>query len=372
MAQQHGEALERENTAHSCTAHLDDLHVRLLGVKKTRQQLLAASGMSVFDCEVSDWVPSPCSARCGGGTRFITRQVIAKPDGGAECPLLSREEPCNQDPCDVVDCVMTEWSAWTACDHVQTRMRSVEREPSENGTPCGTATQSRMCQDGDASTCNLGLWSDWSGCSRACGGGVKLRTRGKSEGCSAATPTERQELCNREACAAGAKCAAGGDSSKVLFILDGSGSLHQEGFDALKELLVKTAARMEDAGRIASPAVLLAGDEIDTVSTIGAVNALKWPESITTLPAALGHATSLGASVVVVLTDGEPNSVHAMMEASHHVRDVMRLVFVTSKAHKVADFASVPTHDNVLELDPFEYRDTAVDVLVSMLCPQLE
>ena len=30
----------------------------------------------------------------------------------------------------------------------------------------------------------------------------------------------------------------------------------------------------------------------------------------------------MGASVAVVLTDGEPNSVHAMMDASHHVRDV--------------------------------------------------
>merc|ERR1719487_1349372 len=326
--------------------------------------------MTVRDCEVSDWVPTPCSQKCGGGKRSLVRRVIAEADGGAPCPTLSGVEDCNDHPCDVQDCVMSEWSSWSSCDHVETRVRSVLSQPSEGGAPCGMATETRMCGVGDESVCTLGQWSEWSGCSRACGGGVKIRSRGVSAACTKSTPTELQEICNRQACEAGLRCAS---EDQILFILDGSGSVKDSGFAALKELLANVIARVPEA------AVLLAGEEITPLAAFGpgsdavsAVEGASFPGSITTIPEALGHATGMGAQIVVVLTDGEPNSAHVMRDASNQLRETSRLVFVTSGAHSVSEYASSPTRDNVMVLEPFSYRDEAADLLITMLCSKLE
>jgi hypothetical protein len=197
-----------------------------------------------------------------------------------------------------------------------------------------------------------------------------IRSRGVSAACSKATPTELQELCNRQACDAGLRCAS---QDKILFILDGSGSVEDSGFAALKELLASVIARVPEA------AVLLAGDEITPVAMFGAgsaavagVEGASFPGSITTIPEALGHATSMGAQIVVVLTDGEPNSAHVMRDASNQVRSTARLVYVTSGAHSVAEYASAPTRDNVLVLEPFSFREEAADLLITMLCSKLE
>jgi hypothetical protein len=298
------------------------------------------------------------------------RRVIAEADGGAPCPSLSEMEDCNEQSCDMQDCVMSEWSAWSSCDHVETRVRNVLTPATEGGTPCGMATETRMCGVGDEAVCTLGNWSSWSGCSRACGGGVKIRSRGVSAACSKSTPTEIQEICNRQACDPGLKCAS---EDKILFILDGSGSVKDTGFAALKELLANVVARVPQA------AVLLAGDEITPVAMFGAgsaavsgVEGASFPGSITTIPEALGHATGMGAQIVVVFTDGEPNSAHVMRDASYQLRETARLVFVTSGAHSVSEYASTPTRDNVMVLEPFSYREEAADLLITMLCSKLE
>jgi hypothetical protein len=368
--EQHFVAMQREDAARKCTKKLDALHAQICGVRRTRQDLLAATGTTVRDCEVSDWVPTPCSTSCGGGQRSLIRRVIAEADGGAPCPSLTEQEDCNTQSCELLDCVMSEWSAWSACDHVETRVRSVLTHPTEGGTPCGMVSETRMCGVGDEAVCTLGEWSSWSGCSRACGGGVKIRNRGVSTACSKSTPTEAQEICNRQACDAGLRCAS---EDKILFVLDGSGSVKDTGFAALKELLASVVARVPEA------AVLLAGDEITPVAMFGpgsdavsAVEGASFPGSITTIPEALGHASSMGAQVVVVLTDGEPNSAHMMRDASYQVRETARLVFVTSGTHSVSEYASSPTRDNVMVLDPFSYRDEAADLLITMLCSKLE
>lgn len=368
--EQHFVALQREDAARTCTKKLDALHAQLCGVRRTRQNLIAATGVTVRDCEVSDWVPTPCSKPCGGGERSLVRRVIAEADGGASCPSLSEVEDCNEQSCDVQDCVMSAWSVWSACDHVETRVRNVLKQPTEGGAPCGMATETRMCGVGDEAVCTLGQWSEWSGCSRACGGGVKIRSRGVSAACTKSTPTELQEICNRQACDAGLRCAS---EDKILFILDGSGSVKDAGFAALKELLADVVARVPQA------AVLLAGEEIAPVAMFGpgsdavsAVEGASFPGSITTIPEALGHATGMGAAIVVVLTDGEPNSAHVMRDASYQLRETARLVFVTSSAHSVSEYASSPTRDNVMALDPFTYRAEAADLLITMLCTKLE
>ena len=164
-----------------------------------------------------------------------------------------------------------------------------------------------------------------------------------------------------------------GNSSPPGRLIDGSGSLGSSGFGALKDLLADVLQRVPQA------AVLMAGDEIHPVSLLAAgtevaqkVSALTWPDSVTTIPAALGRSMALGAHTVVVLTDGEPNRARALREASELVREKARLVFVTEAKHDVSAYASSPTHDNVLVLSPFEYKESAADLLVTMLCSQLE
>ena len=53
------------------------------------------------DCEVEDWSSwSDCSATCGGGTKTRGRGVVQEAEnGGAACPTLEEEEPCNTDQC---------------------------------------------------------------------------------------------------------------------------------------------------------------------------------------------------------------------------------------------------------------------------------
>jgi len=53
------------------------------------------------DCKVEDWSSwTKCSATCGGGTKTRGRGVVQEAEnGGAACPSLEEEEPCNTDLC---------------------------------------------------------------------------------------------------------------------------------------------------------------------------------------------------------------------------------------------------------------------------------
>lgn len=368
----HRTAVDREVAAHACMGELAKISEDLCGAKKTRAALVANSGAArtLLDCEVSEWIPGPCSASCGGGHRQLGRKIVVEANGGAACPPLGREEKCNDFPCSPVDCEMSDWSPWSACEHVQSRSRSERRAPSERGAPCGATSETRVCVEEEEPHCSLGEWAEWSGCSRACGGGVSIRTRAVAEACGAAE-TEMQRLCNQHECGAAPQCASAA-AQNLVFVLDGSGSLGSAGFTALKDLLVDVAKRVPRA------AVILAGSEVHPVSMLAAgteaaekAAAVTFPDSLTTVPAALGRVTALGADTVVVLTDGEPNSARALREASEAVRRKARLLFVTEEKHDVSEYASSPTHDNVLVLSPFAYRESAADLLVTMLCAQL-
>lgn len=367
-------AVDREKAAHECMGELAKISEDLCGAKKARAALVANSGAArtLLDCEVSEWIPGPCSASCGGGHRQLYRKVVVEANGGAACPPLGREETCNDFPCAALDCEMSDWSSWSECGSaVQSRTRSERVAPSERGAPCGATSETRVCVSEEEPHCIIGEWAEWSGCSRACGGGVSIRTRAVAEACGAAE-TDQQRLCNKHECGAAPTCASAA-AQNLVFVLDGSGSVGSAGFTALKDLLVDVAKRVPRA------AVILAGTEVHPVSMLAAgteaaekAAAVTFPDSLTTVPAALGRVTALGAETVVVLTDGEPNSARALREASEAVRKKSRLLFVTEEKHDVSAYASSPTHDNVLVLSPFEYRESAADLLVTMLCAQLE
>eukprot|EP01012_Entosiphon_sulcatum_P049575 TRINITY_DN6820_c0_g1_i6.p1 TRINITY_DN6820_c0_g1~~TRINITY_DN6820_c0_g1_i6.p1 ORF type:complete len:7637 (+),score=112.47 TRINITY_DN6820_c0_g1_i6:5459-28369(+) len=165
------------------------------------------------DCVVigwSDW--GTCSADCGGGTRSMTRSVSTQPAyGGAPCPTdLIRTEACNGQACPI-NCVVSDWTTWSSCSKicdggVKTRTRHVITNPQFNGTICPTdLTESLVCNDYPC-PCLVSLWSEWSPCSKTCGGGERRRTRTVTDpgtGGSACPLLEEFEQCSTDACPGG-------------------------------------------------------------------------------------------------------------------------------------------------------------------------
>lgn len=114
------------------------------------------------NCVVSEW---SAWSDCIGGTQSRTRTIITQPSGGGTpCPPLSETRDCP------VDCVVSEWSAWSDCvGGTQSRTRTVITPAINGGTPCPVLSETRDCPV----DCVVSEWSAWS----ACFDGLETRTR---------------------------------------------------------------------------------------------------------------------------------------------------------------------------------------------------
>uniref|UniRef100_A0A3P8NP04 SCO-spondin n=1 Tax=Astatotilapia calliptera TaxID=8154 RepID=A0A3P8NP04_ASTCA len=150
-------------------------------------------------------VPSPCSPKqfsCDSG----------------ECVHLDRrcdlQKDCvdGSDEKDCVDCVMSPWTAWSACSvscglGSLFRQRDMLREALPGGACSGDPFDSRACFP-QACPVNghWSEWTEWSECDARCGGGVSQRNRS----CSAPPPknggrdcegmTRQSQSCNSQPC----------------------------------------------------------------------------------------------------------------------------------------------------------------------------
>jgi len=182
-------------------------------MKKARHfhAVVELSLLCSVDCKVEDWSSwSDCSATCGGGTKTRGRGVVQDAEnGGAVCPALEEEEPCNIDQCPV-DCGVEDWSTWSDCSATcgggtKTRGRGVVQEAENGGAVCPALEDEKSCNTDQCPVdCEVEDWSSWSDCSATCGGGNKTRGRGvvqEAENGGAVCPAlEEKEPCNTDQC----------------------------------------------------------------------------------------------------------------------------------------------------------------------------
>eukprot|EP00656_Telonema_subtile_P003207 TRINITY_DN11464_c0_g1_i7.p1 TRINITY_DN11464_c0_g1~~TRINITY_DN11464_c0_g1_i7.p1 ORF type:complete len:599 (-),score=92.31 TRINITY_DN11464_c0_g1_i7:339-2135(-) len=140
------------------------------------------------DCQVSDWTPwGACMGVCGAGLQQRSRAAVTiGRNGGLPCtqPLIQARD-CKVEGCDhrATDCLVSDWSPWTKCSDEcgggwQSQTRYIDLLPSLDGKLCPTPLQrGRECNTGRCGVdCELGAWSSWSGCDKACDGN-QTRTR---------------------------------------------------------------------------------------------------------------------------------------------------------------------------------------------------
>jgi len=136
------------------------------------------------DCVVSSWsYLGACSLSCGGGVIQASRTVLqASSQGGVACPTLVEYRDCNTEPC-AVHCNVNHWSDWSLCTKscgggVQERSRSIIAANDHGGNACPALSETSGCNSLSCPVdCVVSLWSAYSTCTKTCGSGSKTRTR---------------------------------------------------------------------------------------------------------------------------------------------------------------------------------------------------
>merc|ERR1719316_1904745 len=436
---------EYVKTMEECKGNIEELHSEICGAKKIRKEIYKMSDLTalVSDCEVSDWVPGECTVTCGGGMQMLNRSISILPAyGGAECPPLTMDRVCNDFPCPI-DCEVDTWSGWSTCSAdcgggVKQRVRAVITQPQNGGVRCGETSEAEPCnmQSCDRD-CELADWTAWGPCSKECDGGLQERVRHVAEPphgqgtCPDAISEERTEYleCNTQPCIpfgtspnTPLHCGSAGFPvmQDIVILLDGSGSLGEAGWNAVKAAGVALANAFykdEDSG--AKVAVELFGGprywsdydactghltagqtppnmattcglswvthfSTDSDEISDAIAGLDWPQSTTFTSGALAAASNElsngradAQSIVFVITDGRPLRRSNTRAQSKLLREKARLIWIPvtkfAPIDDVMTWASHPPHENVIVVDDFETlsEQATVNDLVSTSCPDV-
>jgi hypothetical protein len=232
----------------TCNTNIENFRTEKCGLEKIRQELFKMKGDKIFfqDCETTDWTAGECTVTCGGGTQQLTRTISVYPIGGSVCPPLAATQSCNEDSCPV-DCVLEDWTPWSGCSAacgggVRSKSREVKVTPEHGGDPCGETSKTETCnlQACDV-PCELSAWTTWGSCSKKCDGGTLKRvkdivTPAIGQGfCSHAMSPERLQTkpCNSQPCINKTSVVMTCVARlDVVLLLDGSGSLGTAGWEA--------------------------------------------------------------------------------------------------------------------------------------------
>jgi len=262
------EAIYQETMAECKETLRQILYTDICGTIKVRNQLIESTLKitDVVDCAVTEWVDGACSVPCNagatGGIRHLEREVVVGASlYGAACPALNASMKCNQIECPV-DCLLTDWSEYSRCSKecgggVQTRTRGKLTLPLNGGQSCTALQETQPCNTGSCDRdCTLTPWSQYSACSQACDGGKMTKTKSvviksRAEGeCPAPKSWKRfwRTGCNEHPCMGDEVCTSTMD---IVLAIDSSGSLTQKGFDILKAFASEFVGRIHSNARIA-------------------------------------------------------------------------------------------------------------------------
>lgn len=133
--------------------------------------------------------PPKCPVECGGGIMVTTRQKISEAQhGGVPCddPHMNMlKVTCNSEPCPV-DCDFTPWTSWTICSlscggGVKERSRDKLHSSEAKGAYCDNKNideEHEPCNTQPCPIdCQVGVWTEWTACTKDCGGGETTRIR---------------------------------------------------------------------------------------------------------------------------------------------------------------------------------------------------
>jgi len=427
------------STMTECCDNRNAFTAEICALEKIRGELYRLEGLKVFitDCEVSDWVDEECSATCGGGKQDRKRTIIIHPLNGSQCPPLKMERECNVIGCPV-DCQVGDWNSWGDCTAscnggVMTRTRDRNVEPENGGDPCPEMSEERECNTFACNAdCVLADWSAWSACTRQCNSGTEQRRKAVTveavgQG-DCAPPDDPMRFdhrpCNTFDCKdllptgrLTVKCTGKVD---VFLVIDGSGSLGRRGWIQSEDVAKKLVKAMTGGDEGVNMAVMLfsgprqwrnldacTGTDpngqtpdmnvcgVHWVSRLSgdmkavhdAISSMTWPRRTTLTSLALAEVSSNliqgrqdANPVVVIITDGKPMSPIKTENAATALKERARLIWVPvgkgvkSSIKDMRRWASQPWSDNVMTVDDFDQLDSpsTINEMISGFCPQLE
>ncbi|XP_060783053.1 spondin-1b isoform X2 [Neoarius graeffei] len=138
-------------------------------------------------CMLSEWIIwSPCSATCGMGMRSRERYIKVFPEDGSSCrePTEETEKCVVNDDCSPSSCIVTEWADWEPCSvscgvGMKKRARMMKM-PASDGSECRAEleeVEKCMMPECNVLSCMVSEWTDWGPCSVSCGVGMHIRRR---------------------------------------------------------------------------------------------------------------------------------------------------------------------------------------------------
>merc|ERR1719343_1047457 len=310
------------------------------------------------------------------------------------------------------------------------RTKKVVVEAQNGGTPCEGTEEEQPCgmQSCDAD-CVLSDWTEWSSCSKACGGGSFRRTKEvveEARGTGTCPEPDNEPLrlnfepCNQFECSrllpsnrSIVECQSKVD---MLVLLDGSGSLGSYGWAQSKSMALKLVQNLEGANGTVKVSMqvfsgpktwedyekctgeLKEGETLDLKEECGIqwishytddmgalatdVRNLEFPASTTLTSVALGQAeTELMNSrddanaVVIVITDGKPMNTVSTADAAKQLQAKARVIWVpvggSAPTELIHELANKPASDHVVEISTFQQMDQPafLNKVITDACP---
>jgi len=294
------------------------------------------------------------------------------------------------------------------------------------GKPCGATSQAKACNaQACEKDCDLSPWTKWSSCSKDCDGGTQKRQKfikkvalgaGK---CAGAWSLDRLEYkaCNMKRCEleAGAAALTCNRTEDIVLLIDGSGSLGQQGWDAEIKAAKTFVKAFSGSSANANMAVILYSgprtwggvfkcfakntkkvdrEKVCAIKTVthftedlkkvdSLITGLTWPRgstltSLALLTAkaemALGRKNAKGN--VIVFTDGRPLSFRKTQIASDMVRKSARLIWVPVTRYAplkyIKKWATRRWQENVVQVKTFKDLEDPQTItrIVANLCPK--